>query len=208
MRHAYSLAALTASLFLTTPIATAEPYPYVGRLQITAGNFCPRGWMPADGALLPINLQYSPLFSVIGTTYGGDGRSTFALPDLAGRAMMGSGTGEDLPPRRIGEAGGASTVQLTPAHMPSHTHRVVASAQDPQVGSPAGGAFPTSPAPSRRIYTSASGDTVVMARGVAANAGSTDVQVSLAQPSLGMLHCIAVTGAYPARSESSAEATP
>jgi microcystin-dependent protein len=79
--------------------------PYIGEISIFAGNFAPRGWALCDGQLLPI-AQYSALFSLLGTTYGGDGRTTFALPDLRGRVPLHPGTGPGLTSRRLGETGG------------------------------------------------------------------------------------------------------
>ena len=85
------------------------------------GNFCPRGWSPASGQLMPIS-RYSALFSVLGTTYGGDGRTTFALPDLRGRVAIGPGNGPGLSSRRLGEKGGVESVTLNSTQIPSHNH--------------------------------------------------------------------------------------
>ncbi len=85
------------------------------------GNFAPRAWALCDGQLLPIN-QNSALFSIIGTIYGGDGRTTFALPDIRGRAVLGPGNGPGLPDYKEGQKMGAETHTLTSAQMPSHNH--------------------------------------------------------------------------------------
>lgn len=95
--------------------------PYVGEVRMFAGNFAPAGWMLCEGQLLPIS-ENETLFQLIGTTYGGDGESTFALPDLRGRVPVHQGLGFVL-----AEAGGAETVTLTQAQMPSHTHTLTAS---------------------------------------------------------------------------------
>jgi microcystin-dependent protein len=197
MRCFLSLAALAASFALAAPQAAAEPYPYLGRIQLTASNFCPRGWAPANGQL--ISIGHRNLFAVIGTIYGGDGRHTFALPDLRGRTMIGSGTGPNLPPRRIGESGGVGAIDLDVAHMPSHTHRVIGSTGVPATGSPLGAAFPTSPNANRPIYTSSSENTVGMANGVLGHSGAVPARLDLAQPSLGLMHCIAILGEFPNR---------
>lgn len=84
---------------------TAQSEPFVGQLSVFAGNFAPRGWAFCDGGLLPIN-EYQALFALIGTTYGGDGRNTFALPDLRGRVVIGPGHGPGLTSRSLGEKGG------------------------------------------------------------------------------------------------------
>jgi len=90
--------------------------PYVGEIRMFAGNFAPAGWMFCEGQLLPIS-EYETLFNLIGTTYGGDGQSTFALPDLRGRVPIHFGNGFTL-----AETGGVETVTLTVSQIPSHTH--------------------------------------------------------------------------------------
>jgi microcystin-dependent protein len=94
--------------------------PYVGEIRMFAGNFAPAGWMFCEGQLLPIS-EYETLFNLIGTTYGGDGQSTFALPDLRGRLPLHQGNGFTL-----AETGGAETVTLTVAQIPAHTHALLA----------------------------------------------------------------------------------
>ena|ERR1700719_3018649 len=93
--------------------------PYVGEIRIFAGNFAPSGWMFCEGQLLPIS-EYDTLFNLIGTTYGGDGQSTFALPDLRGRIPLHQGNGFQL-----AQTGGEETVTLTVQQIPSHTHALL-----------------------------------------------------------------------------------
>ncbi len=95
--------------------------PFIGEIRQFAGNFAPRGWLLCAGQLLPISSN-TALFSILGTQYGGDGRTTFALPDLRGRAPMGQGNGPGLTPRQMGEQPGVAAVTLTAAEMPSHNH--------------------------------------------------------------------------------------
>nr|WP_241865456.1 tail fiber protein [Paracoccus salsus] len=90
-----------------------------------AGTFAPRGWALCDGQLLDIQ-RYQVLFSLLGTTYGGDGRASFALPDLRGRVPLHAGAGEGLQPRRLGEAMGAERVGLEESQMPAHAHELIA----------------------------------------------------------------------------------
>jgi len=97
--------------------------PFIGEISLFAGNFAPRDWAFCDGQLLPIN-QHEALFSLLGTTYGGDGRTTFALPDLRGRTAIHPGTGPGLTSRYLGERIGVEQVALTVAQMASHTHIV------------------------------------------------------------------------------------
>jgi microcystin-dependent protein len=96
--------------------------PYVGEIRMFAGNFAPAGWMFCDGSILPIS-QYDILFALIGTTYGGDGQSTFALPDLRGRIPVHAGSNFVL-----GQRAGEESVTLTQAQLPAHTHTMAASA--------------------------------------------------------------------------------
>ena len=95
--------------------------PFIGEVKLFAGNFEPPGWMICDGRLLAIS-EHLALFEVIGTTYGGDGRTTFALPNLRGRVAMGKGAGPGLTNRRMGELGGMENVTLSVDQLASHEH--------------------------------------------------------------------------------------
>jgi microcystin-dependent protein len=95
--------------------------PYIGEIRLFGGNYAPAGWAFCDGALMPIS-ENDALFNLIGTTYGGDGQSTFALPDLRGRLPMHMGSGPGLSARTIGEEGGVESVTLTTQQIPSHSH--------------------------------------------------------------------------------------
>jgi microcystin-dependent protein len=106
--------------------------PYVGEIRMFAGNFAPAGWMFCEGQLLPIS-EYETLFNLIGTTYGGDGQSTFALPDLRGRIPLHQGNGFIL-----SETGGVETVTLTVSQIPSHMHPLLAAATNGDQVNPAG----------------------------------------------------------------------
>ena len=97
--------------------------PFVGEIRMFAGNFAPRGWAFCDGQLLAVS-QNDALFSLFGTIYGGDGRTTFGLPDLRGRIPIHAGTGPGLSPRRLGEKSGAENVTLSPGELPPHSHPV------------------------------------------------------------------------------------
>lgn len=97
--------------------------PFIGEIKMFGGNFAPRGWALCDGQLLAIS-QNDALFSLLGTIYGGDGRTTFGLPDLRGRAPMHMGQGPGLTNRRIGLKGGAEAVTLATSEMPTHAHDV------------------------------------------------------------------------------------
>lgn len=117
-----AIAALCSGLLSTaTPVSAASMDPMIGSIDFVGFNFAPRGWASCDGQLLPIS-SYQALFSLLGTTYGGDGRTTFALPDLRGRVPMHKGRGPGLANRPIGQRGGAETHILTFNEMPSHSH--------------------------------------------------------------------------------------
>jgi microcystin-dependent protein len=95
--------------------------PFIGEIRIFAGNYAPLGWALCNGQLLPIQ-QYTALFSLLGTMYGGDGKTNFALPNLQGRAAMNAGTGPGLTQRIVGQTGGAEQVNLTVGQMAAHNH--------------------------------------------------------------------------------------
>ncbi|MEL6177957.1 MAG: tail fiber protein [Myxococcota bacterium] len=166
--------------------------PFIAEVRIFAGNFAPRGWAFCNGQLLPIS-QNTALFSLVGTTYGGDGRSDFALPDLRGRAPMHAGQGSGLTSRRLGAQGGVTDVTLTEAQLPNHSHTVSASSTSS-----------TSRDPSRRVLGQApvykASDTVApMANGSLASTGDSQAHTNM-QPYLGLNFIIALVGLYPSRS--------
>ena len=111
--------------------------PFVGEIRVVGFNFAPIGWALCNGQLLPIS-QNTALFSLLGTTYGGDGRTTFALPNLQGRAAMHPGQGGGLTPRSLGESGGAETESLSLAEMPMHNHALSAASGSATTGTPSG----------------------------------------------------------------------
>ena len=103
--------------------------PFIAEIRIFAGNFAPRGWAFCDGQLLPIS-QNTPLYTLIGTTYGGDGKSTVGLPNMQGRSPMHQGRAPGLSPKQLGEKGGVETVTLTEQQMPRHTHTQLGSNEE------------------------------------------------------------------------------
>lgn len=110
--------------------------PFVGEIKMFAGNFAPRGWALCDGQLFAVS-QNDALFSLLGTIYGGDGRTTFGLPDLRGRVPIHQGTGPGLSQRRLGSKGGAEKETLTLNQLPSHSHSVKASGGTANASAPA-----------------------------------------------------------------------
>jgi microcystin-dependent protein len=125
--------------------------PYIGEIRMFGGNFAPLGWAFCDGSLLAIS-ENSALFSLLGTTYGGNGQTTFALPDLRGRIPIHFGQGAGLSPRVLGQSGGAVDVTLSSAQLPVHTHPLLAATGGVRSVAPAG-AFPA--AGEADLYTGA-----------------------------------------------------
>jgi microcystin-dependent protein len=120
--------------------------PYVGEIRIFAGNFAPAGWMFCDGQLLPIS-ENETLFQLIGTTYGGDGESTFALPNLQSRVPIHMGQGKDGVTYQLAEMAGTESVTLTTQQIPSHTHPLTASGDVGDQAAPAGNCISNSNGP-------------------------------------------------------------
>ncbi|RMF80913.1 MAG: phage tail protein [Chloroflexi bacterium] len=167
--------------------------PFIAEIRIFAGNFAPRGWAFCNGQLLPI-AQNTALFSLIGTTYGGDGRTTTALPNLQGRAPMHPGRGPGLTSRRLGERGGVESVTLSEAQMPSHTHSLMATSEDGNRGDPAGNTI----ARGTPMFLPPPQSTGSLANQTLPSAGGSQAHNNV-QPFLTMNFIIALVGLYPSR---------
>lgn len=169
--------------------------PFIAEIKIFGGNFAPRNWAFCNGQLLPI-AQNTALFSLIGTTYGGDGRTTTALPNLQGRAVMHPGNGPGLTPRSLGQHGGESYVTLTQQQIPSHNHNMQGNSAAATSGEPAGAQFAdTGPL---KNYASLR-DNESLASQAVANTGSNAAHNNL-QPFTGLNFIIALIGLFPSRS--------
>jgi microcystin-dependent protein len=165
--------------------------PFVAEIRMFGFNFAPTGWASCDGQLMPIS-QNTALFSLLGTTYGGDGRSTFALPDLQGRTPMHSGDGPGLSQRFHGEADGSATVTLLQSEMPAHNHQLrhggTGTSATPGMSSVLGHSG------AAQIYTTSTDKVPVAALdAVGGNAHNNR------QPYLGVQFCIALQGVFPPR---------
>ena len=170
--------------------------PFIGEIIMFGGNFAPRGWALCDGQLLPIS-QNTALFSILGTTYGGDGRTTFALPDLRGRVAIHEGNGPGLSDYRLGQKGGTEHVTLTTAQIPSHSHNLGA---DSAAG--------TSNVPTNNILANTGGfdneystnnPNTNLKSSAISNTGGGQSHTNI-QPYLAVNYIIALVGVFPSRS--------
>jgi microcystin-dependent protein len=170
--------------------------PFVAEIRIFPFNFAPKGWAFCDGQLLPIS-QNTALFSLLGTTYGGDGKSTFALPDMQGNAPMHPGQGPGLSLHDLGETGGSETVTLLQSEIPLHTHQMKGDVLDP--------ADTNVPSPNASYALSTGGTlyqttaNVDMSVQTLAPAGGDQPHNNM-QPYLTLNFCIALQGVFPPRS--------
>ena len=170
--------------------------PLLASLLLFAGNFAPRGWAFCQGQLVAIN-QNQALFSLLGTTYGGDGRTTFALPDLRGRVPIGMGQGPGLSLINLGEVGGVENINLTVNQMPQHSHtlnghKALGDTSDPT------NAIPANTGALDREYKGNTAPNAVMNAAAIGTSGSSQ-PVTIRNPYLGMNYIIAMQGIFPSR---------
>ena len=198
------LCMVLVSFLSTDQIQAQSSDPLIGEVAIFAGNFAPRGWALCHGQLLQIS-QNTALFSILGTTYGGDGRTTFGLPDLRGRAAMGPRTGPGLSNRSLGQKVGTETEALTTLQMPNHTHIVTTTAKlelsnevgtsdssDGQYISNHLGGFNEDATPNAKLGGTSATTTIN-------NAGGSQQHNNI-QPSQTVNYIIALVGTFPSRS--------
>lgn len=201
MKSAAAAALMLVPAAVAPTPANAGSEPYVGEIMYFGGNFCPRNWLAANGQLLPVNGN-DALFSLLGTIYGGDGRTTFGLPDLRGRAPVHQGTGPGLSTKRLGQKGGAETIGLTVSNLAPHNHLVNATnAQGDKLGPGTDYlADPNTNDPNTelQIYSDAPANRQMSSKMIA-NAGQNQ-SVDIESPYLGLQACIALFGIYPPRS--------
>jgi microcystin-dependent protein len=169
--------------------------PFVAEIRIFPFNFAPKGWAFCDGQLLPLS-QNTALFSLLGTTYGGDGKSTFALPDLQGRAPMHPGQGPGLSLHDLGETAGSETVALLESEIPAHIHNVNVSAGPANVQAP--GPDRVLGRANNNVYLDNPANLVAMAPEALAPAGGDQPHNNM-QPYLTLSFCIALQGVFPPR---------
>jgi microcystin-dependent protein len=174
--------------------------PFIGEIRLFAGNFAPKDWALCNGQLMAIT-QNSALFALLGTTYGGDGKTTFALPDLRGRVPINFGTGAGLTPRTLGEVAGSPYVTLLENQIPAHTHQPMAVAVQGASQNPSGNIWAEA-VPSGRggqqapLYAPTPNAT--MSPMAVAQAGGSQPHNNM-QPYVGLNYIIALTGIFPPR---------
>ncbi len=166
--------------------------PYVGEIRMFAGNFAPAGWALCQGQLVPIS-ENETLFQLIGTTYGGDGQDTFALPNLNARFPVSTGTGPGGTPFGIAQTGGADEVTVFPNQLPSHSHPVTAGSG--ATTSSANGAYPGAWADSP--YTTVAPDTTLASQQIGSQGGAQPHENR--QPYLAMNFIISLFGVFPSQ---------
>lgn len=172
--------------------------PFIGEIRAVGFNFAPRNWAMCNGQLLPI-AQNTALFSILGTTYGGNGTTTFALPNLQGRAAMHAGQGNGLSNHILGEAAGQESVTLTQANLPSHTHTLLAAPVIGNTTSPANAALAVA-AQGVPMYGPASDAVDTLHAQALGYAGTASPQPhNNMQPYLVLNYVIALQGVFPSR---------
>ena len=197
MKRLLATTALVCALHVTGSGLASAQEMYIGETRLVAFNFCPIGWFQASGQLLPIS-QYTALFALIGTLYGGNGTTNFALPNLNGRAPYGNDpTGTVGQP--IGTVYGQSQVTLTVSNLPAHSHMFNASTANPATPNPAGGLTATFPQSADQVFApSGSAANAPMAATIVGVTGQ-NLPFSVQSPALSMNWCIALMGIYPSR---------
>ncbi len=168
--------------------------PFIGMITMFAGNFAPRDWAFCSGQLLAIS-QNTALFSILGTTYGGDGQTTFALPDLRGRFAMHPGNGPGLTPRQLGQKGGNENTTLTAANMPNHSHPTSVAVSSETGEEPTSTTFLSSHAGAFNEDTNPG----AFLEGVTSGAVGNNQSYSNTQPFTCVNYIIALFGTFPSR---------
>lgn len=172
--------------------------PFLGEIKLFAGNFAPRGYALANGQILPI-AQNTALFSLFGTNYGGNGTSTFALPDFQGRAPMNQGNGAGLSPYVVGESAGTPTVTLTAGQVAGHTHTMTGEDEEANPTNPNGNLFGVTVGVRHFTVPGAPGLQLQPMAATAVGSGGGNQPHNNMQPFLGLSFIVALQGIFPSR---------
>lgn len=192
-------AAALAGMVIPVAVHAQATEPYISEIIIVPYNFCPRGYIETSGQLVSI-AQNTALFSLLGTAYGGNGQTTFALPDLRGRTMTNAGQGPGLSARVLGEGSGSVSVTLVTANLPAHSHAAALRAYSSTANSndPTSNTIARSRT-GRNFYSTAAPNVDMRAGDIAVSATGSGQAIQKTSPSLGLRHCIALEGAFPPR---------
>ena len=193
MRKSLVLMLLVFLILMAMPASAQQPF--VGEIALVGFNFAPSGWATCSGQLMAID-QNQALFALIGTTFGGDGQSTFALPDLRGRRIVGVGQGPGLQPYVLGQLGGEEDVTLTVAQLPQHSHSANASSATGTSLTPSGNFWGSQTATA--LYSNAPTSTGNMAAGLIGSVGGGQPHDNM-QPYLVMNYVISLFGIFPSQ---------
>lgn len=177
---------------------------YIGEIRLFAGTFYPRAWQFCNGALLSI-AQYTPLFAIIGTVYGGDGQSTFGLPDFRGRVAVGTGTGPGLPNIPLGQMAGSENVSMTSSQMPMHNHVAVSPSFSLRTSSQNGnlntgdGAYLAARTNSYAAAATADSNLATVSTNFTSGIAGGSQPFSIVKPVLALNYIICLEGIFPSR---------
>lgn len=197
-RKLFLTLATTAGILASSPAVHADQEPYIGDVILTSFNFCPRGYASASGQMLPIS-QYQAVFALMGTTYGGDGRTTFALPNLNGRAPIQHGQAPgQINSYRWGQTAGSETTTATVANLPAHSHIVQASADNGNTGYFNNANFAQFPGFDGYVSNGTANGGSFRMDTISNTGGSQSMENR--QPYLVMNWCVAIEGTFPSRS--------
>jgi microcystin-dependent protein len=173
--------------------------PFVGEIRMFGFSRVPNGWLPCNGALMSI-AEYEVLFTLLGTTYGGDGQSTFGVPDLRGRVPLHMGQGPGLSNRLPGMMSGSETVTLTVPQMPAHTHLLSVTTAAATLETPVGTALPGGVSGETLYVTDTSGASTLAMEDTAVTSSGGNQAHENCMPTLTVQYCIAAVGVYPSPS--------
>ncbi len=184
--------------FMTISSTAFASDPFIGQIETFGFNFPPRGWAHCDGQLLQISTN-TALFSLLGTTFGGDGDTIFGLPDLRGRVAVHVGSGTGLSPIIWGQRGGTEMRTLTVANMPSHNHTATINAFNAKANSRRPGGRVLARNTKGKVYSDAAPNVTMSADSVTVGNTGSGQEFSVRDPFLGIYHSIALVGLFPSR---------
>lgn len=197
MKKNYLILVFVISSFFSVNKVSAQTEPYVGQISMFAGNFAPRGWAFCNGQLMSV-MQYQALFAILGTTYGGDGITTFALPNLQNRVPVGRGTGVDGITKVLGQVGGSTNTTILISNMPAHNHRLIGTTNVGNSNVPKNALHADTSVLDKEYTTDTSGPKVDMDPSAIGISGGSQ-PINNEQPFVVINYIIAIDGVFPPR---------